>query len=77
MMKKMIVAMMIVASTATGLFASGAELSDGMPEPLAPTCTITIKGTYNGTAVDISVTVQADNCAKAAAEVLKAAIACK
>lgn len=40
---------------------------------LAPeTCTITIKGTYDGKQIDVTVTVTADNCARAAGDLLKA-----
>lgn len=35
-------------------------------------CSIRIRGTYDGKAVDVMVTVEAENCAKAAGEVLKA-----
>ncbi len=34
-------------------------------------CTITIKGTYKGDPIDLVVTVEADNCAQAAADFLK------
>jgi antitoxin component YwqK of YwqJK toxin-antitoxin module len=34
-------------------------------------CDIRIKGTYNGKKIDVTVTVEADNCAKAAGALLK------
>lgn len=40
-------------------------------------CTVTIKGTYDGKAIDIVVTFQADNCAEGAGKVLKSALAKK
>lgn len=40
-------------------------------------CTVTIKGTYGGTPIDIVVTFQADNCAEGAGKLLKAAISKK
>lgn len=35
-------------------------------------CKIRIKGTYDGKEIDVTVTVEADNCAVAAGELLKA-----
>lgn len=71
-MKKIIVMMMVVALTTTGLMAGGSETLEPPKE-----CKITIKGTYDGKVIDVNVTVQADNCAKAAGELLKEAINCK
>lgn len=80
-MKKMIVVMMFVACTASGLFANPTALSEDRRfetvEPLPLTCTITIKGKYGDTPVDLTITVEADNCARAAGEFLKAFVAKK
>lgn len=70
-MKKMIVMMMVVACTATGLFASPVAVTEAMESNEAPECTITIKGTYDGKVVNLTITVQADNCARAAGDLLK------
>lgn len=75
-MKKTIVVLMVAALSVTGLFAS--PVTEGNAEALMPlTCNIRISGTYDSKPIDINVTIQADNCAKAAGELLKAALAKK
>jgi hypothetical protein len=75
-MKKMIFVVMVAVLATTGLFAH--PDSSGYPDALsseAPLlCTIKIQGSYNNVPIDINVTVQADNCAKAAGELLRAAM---
>lgn len=71
-MKKMIVMMMVVACTATGLFASPvSSTTEAVVLEEAPECTITIKGTYDGKEVNLTVTLTADNCARAAGDLLR------
>jgi hypothetical protein len=75
-MKKMIVVMMVATMSVTGLFAS--PTVDFCPEELAPQlCTIKISGTYDKKEININITLEAQNCAKAAGELLKAALATK
>jgi hypothetical protein len=70
-MKKMIVVMMVAALSVTGTFATPSV--DAGSEGMTPkSCTIRIKGDFNGDKVDIYVTVEADNCAEAAGAMLRA-----
>lgn len=65
--------MTIAVFAATGLFANPAN-SNGNEElylETPATCTIKIQGTYDGKSVNLTVTVEAANCASAAADFLK------
>jgi hypothetical protein len=81
-MKKMIVVMM-VAVFASVTFSSPAK--DVVDTNVVITehrvddtlCNIRIRGTYDGKAVDVMVTVEAENCATAAGELLRAITAKK
>ena len=75
-MKKMILVMLFVTATVTGLFAS--PLAEGStPAAVPQLCTIRISGTYDSKEININITVEAENCAKAAGELLKAALSKK
>lgn len=75
-MKKMIVVMMVATLSVTGLFATPSGEST-MDEQVPQLCTINISGTYDKKEININVTIEAPNCAKAAGELLKAALAQK
>lgn len=74
-MKKMIVVMMVATLSVTGLFAT--PVAESTKEELVPQCTINISGTYDNKQININITVEATNCAKAAGELLKAALSQK
>ncbi len=74
-MKKTIVVLMVAALSVTGLFASPAP--EGQDELVPQTCNIRIAGTYDSKEINITVSIEAENCAKAAGELLKAALAKK
>jgi len=74
-MKKFMVVMMLVAVTATGLFANASMTDERrISREEVPTCHIVIKGSYDSKPIDVNVTIQADNCAKAAGQLLKEAM---
>ncbi|MBL7850815.1 MAG: hypothetical protein JNN04_07935 [Cyclobacteriaceae bacterium] len=75
-MKKTIVVMMVAAFSVTGLLASP-SVENGNSEMVPKLCTISIQGTYDNKQININVTVEAENCAVAAGQLLKAAIATK
>lgn len=76
-MKKMIALLMmticsvaVLPSTAMDVADTKAATAETVVDDLL--CNIRIKGSYDGRSVDVTVTVEAPNCAKAAGEVLKA-----
>lgn len=73
-MKKVVVVVMVAVFAVTGLFAAP-QLEASENE--APTCYITIKGTYDGKEVNVTVSLEAPDCAEAAGKVLKATMAKK
>lgn len=75
-MKKTIVVLMVAALSVTGLFASPVTESN-QNEWVPQTCNIRITGTFDSKEININVSLEADNCAKAAGELLKAALSKK
>lgn len=78
-MKKMIVVMMVAlfAATAAPSEANGTDnvITELQTDDIL--CSIRIRGTYDGKPVDLTVTVEAENCAKAAGEMLRSITAQK
>lgn len=68
--------LMVTVCAVTCAFAGPVGSSNAEVGQLAadepPTCTITVKGTYDGKEINVTVTVEADNCARAAGDMLKA-----
>lgn len=67
---------MLVTLVSTGLLANVTEDARFASDEL-PTCTVTIKGDIGGRPINVTTTFEAENCAKAAGEMLKAALAKK
>ena len=70
-MKKLIFVVALSVCSMSVLFANTYGSSQYFAETPPPQCTITIKGSYDGKPIDVTVTVTADNCARAAGELLK------
>lgn len=79
-MKKLAFLFLVIVLSVSATWAAPASditLSDAVEvvlpadEAAPKTCTITIKGTIGDKPIDIAVTVEADNCAQAAADFLK------
>jgi hypothetical protein len=68
-MRKLMLILTVAVFSATATMATPYANKDAPKE-----CTVTIKGTYDGKPINVTVTFQADNCAEGAGKLLKAAI---
>lgn len=76
-MKKIILLIAVLFTTSTFAIDNGTLVDKDLAiESIldVKTCTIKIKGTFDGKKIDINITIDADDCATAAGKILKAAM---